>query len=68
MATYAPAIVCSWRHFHNKIVGTSRPCVYTSHIKNSVCHSESGKVHVNCVSRDNNNQHMAKGCPRREEA
>ena len=40
---------------------TSPVCVYTKRIQNRVCHSEAAEVHVNCVSRDNNNQHMATG-------
>ena len=41
-------------------MGTSLPCVY-SHIGNHMHHSEAAKVHVNCVSRDNNNPHMVVG-------
>ena len=47
----APAKICSRRHVHNQIGYTALPCVY----------SEGAKAHVNCVSRDNNNQHMVRG-------
>ena len=61
---FCACIICAWRHVHNQLVCTSLPSVYTSHIQNRLFKSKAAKVHLNCVSRDKNNEAHSEGACR----